>query len=104
MDAPPPDYSLLHWRSQEAPLRARVETWHDLLSRKLLPADVQPLHDGPFHINVQLRALPGLRFSWGAVDASHYCRPRSITNEEDDDFVLLANLDGEFVSRKTGTR
>jgi len=102
MDAPPPDYALLHWRSQEAPLRARVESWRDLLSRKLLPADVRPLHDDPFRVDVQLRALPGLIFSWGAVDASHYRRPRSITNEEDDDFVLLANLDGEFVSTQNG--
>jgi AraC-like DNA-binding protein len=102
MDAPPPDYSLLHWRSHEAPMRARVESWRDLLTRKLLPAEVQPLHDGPFHVDVQLRALPGLRFSWGAVDASHYRRTRSIASTEDDDFVILANLDGEFVSTQNG--
>ena len=102
MDAPPPDYSLLFWRSQNEPLRARVESWRDLLSRKLLPAEVQPLHDGPFHIDVQLRALPGLIFSWGAVDASHYRRPRSIASREDDDFVLLANLEGEFVNAQNG--
>jgi AraC-like DNA-binding protein len=102
MDAPPPDYALLQWRSQVAPLRARVESWRDLLTRKLLPAEVQPLHDGPFHVDVQLRALPGLRFSWGAVDASHYRRPRNIAASEDDDFVILVNLDGEFVSTQNG--
>jgi AraC-like DNA-binding protein len=102
MDAPPPDYALLHWRSEHAPMRARVESWRDLLTRKLLPAEVQPLHDTPFQIDVQLRALPGLRFSWGAVDASHYRRTRSIASGEDDDFVILANLDGEFVSTQNG--
>ncbi len=102
MDAPPPDYSLLQWRSQDAPLGARVESWRDLLSRKLLPSEIRPLHDGPFHVDVQLRALPGLRFSWGAVDASHYYRSRSIASGEDDDFVILANLDGEFVSTQNG--
>lgn len=102
MDTPPPDYALLQWRSEVAPVRERVASWQDLLTRKLLPAEVQPLHDNPFRVDVQLRALPGLIFSWGAVDASHYSRTRSIASDEDDDFVILANLDGEFVSTQNG--
>jgi AraC-like DNA-binding protein len=102
MDAPPPDYPLLQWSSREVPLRARVESWRDLLTRKLLPIDVRPLNDSPFHVDVQMRALPGLRFSWGAVDASHYCRTRSIASGEDDDFVIVVNLDGKFTSAQNG--
>jgi AraC-like DNA-binding protein len=49
-----------------------------------------------------LRALPGLIFSWGAVDASQYRRTRSIASAEDDDFVIMANLDDEFVSTQYG--
>jgi AraC-like DNA-binding protein len=102
MDAPPPDYPLLRWHSREAPLRARVEAWRDLLTRKLLPSDVQPLNDDPFHVDVQLRALPGLRFSWGTLGASRYTRSRRIASREDDDFAIIANLDGEIVSAQNG--
>jgi AraC-like DNA-binding protein len=102
MDVLPSDYSVMQWSSRDAPRRARLESWRDLLTRKLLPSEVQQLGDGPFRIDVQLRALPALRFSWGAVDASHYRRTRSITAGEDDDFVILVNLDGEIVSTQNG--
>src|SRR5580658_2147937 len=102
MDAPPSDYSLWHWSSDDAPVRAQLGAWRDLLSRKLLPLDVRPLDDGPFRVKVQLRALPGLRFAWGGVDASDNPYPKQAAAASDDDFVLLMNRDDTFVTAQSG--
>jgi AraC-like DNA-binding protein len=102
MDAPPSDYSLWHWSSADAPERARLYAWRDLVSRKLLKVDVQPLSDAPYRAHVQLRALPGLRFAWGAIDASSNRRNREFAASENDDFILLINQDGEFEVTQNG--
>jgi AraC-like DNA-binding protein len=83
-------------------MHARLGAWRDLLSRKLLPLDVRPLHDAPFQVKVQLRALPGLRFAWGSVDASDNPYPRKAAAASDDDFVLLVNRDDTFVAAQGG--
>jgi len=102
MDAPPSDYSLWHWSSEHTPKRARLDAWRDLVSRKLLQVDVQPLGDEPFRAQVQLRALPGLRFAWGAIDASINRRTSEMIAADNDDFAVMMNLDGNFVATQNG--
>jgi AraC-like DNA-binding protein len=102
MDAPPSDYSLWHWSSEHTPKRARLDAWRDLVSRKLLQVDVQPLGDQPFRADVQLRALPGLRFAWGSIDASINRRTSEMIAADNDDFIVLMNLDGNFVATQNG--
>ncbi len=102
MDAPPSDYSLWHWSSADAPKGARLSAWRDLVSRKLLQVDVQPLSDEPFQAQVQLRALPGLRFAWGSFDASSNRRTKEIAALDNDDFIVLMNLDDNFVVTQNG--
>ena len=102
MDAPPSDYSLWHWSSEHTPKRARLDAWRDLVSRKLLQVDVQPLGDQPFRADVQLRALPGLRFAWGSIDASINRRTSEMIAADNDDFIVMMNLDGNFVATQNG--
>jgi len=102
MDAPPSDHSLWHWSSEHAPKRARLDAWRDLVSRKLLRVDVEPLGDQPFRADVQLRALPGLRFAWGSIDASINRRTREMIAADNDDFIVMMNLDGNFVAAQNG--
>ena len=102
MDAPPSDYSLWHWSSADSPDRARLSAWRDLVSRKLVKLSVQPLTDDPFRAKVQLRALPGLRFAWGSFDASLSKHTRELAAADNDDFILIVNLDDEFVVAQSG--
>jgi AraC-like DNA-binding protein len=102
MDAPPSNYSLWHWSSDDAPSRARLDAWRDLVSRKLVPLDVKPIADQPFRAKVQLRALPGLRFAWGDVDASSNRWTKEAADNGNDDVMVTVNLSGTFVVTQNG--
>jgi AraC-like DNA-binding protein len=102
MDAPPSNYSLWHWSSDDAPSRARLDAWRDLVSRKLISLDVKPIGDQPFRAKVQLRALPGLRFAWGDVDASSNRWTKEAADNGNDDVMLAVNLSDSFVVTQNG--
>jgi AraC-like DNA-binding protein len=102
MDAPPSNYSLWHWSSDDAPSRARLDAWRDLVSRKLIPLDVKPAGDQPFRAKVQLRALPGLRFAWGEVDASSNRWTKEAADNGHDDVMVTVNLSDTFVVTQNG--
>jgi AraC-like DNA-binding protein len=72
------------------------------VSRKLIPLDVKPVGDQPFRAKVQLRALPGLRFAWGDVDASSNRWTKEAADNGNDDVVLAVNLNDTFVVTQNG--
>jgi AraC-like DNA-binding protein len=102
LDAPPSDYSLWHWSSEDAPKRARLDAWRDLVSRKLITLDVKPVGDQPFRARVQLRALPGLRFAWGDVDASSNRWTKEAADSGNNDVIVVVNLNDQFVVTQNG--
>jgi AraC-like DNA-binding protein len=88
--------------SDEWPEKDRFPVWRELVSTRLLRSDVQQLTGDPFQALVYMRALPALRFGWGAVGASQYERTKQIVAEDNNDFVLLMNLEGAFSVAQQG--
>jgi AraC-like DNA-binding protein len=80
------------------PAHSRVESWREVLSRKLMLADVRPLDENPFHAEAYMRALPGVRFGWGTFSPSLHTRGREIVAHDNDDYFFLLNLGGRFVT------
>jgi len=99
MLAPPLHPKVMSFSDSEVPERESLAVWSRLLNKWLLHAKVAALSDGPFPVSVRLRALPQMRFGWGAVGASTYSRPREIVTQDNDDLMLFMNLGGEFAVR-----
>jgi AraC-like DNA-binding protein len=98
MNAPAYEFRLQRFCTAELPLLARVESWREILSRKLMHAEVKPLNDNPFHAEAYMRALPGVRFGWGSFSPSLHTRGRQIVATDNDDYFFLLNLEGRFVA------
>src|SRR5262249_59530016 len=94
MDSPPPDFRMLEFLSCETAAPLRLEAWRQVLAHKLLAVDIKPVSDdAPYHADAWLRALPGLRFGWGTIDASLNRRTRQIIAADNDDIFVIVNLE-----------
>ncbi|HEX2593251.1 MAG TPA: AraC family transcriptional regulator [Rhizomicrobium sp.] len=102
MEVPTNKFRLMRFWSDEWPEADRFPVWRELVTNRLLQADVQQTVGDPFHALVYMRALPTLRFGWGTVGASHYERTRKIVAADNNDFVLMMNLQGAFSVSQPG--
>lgn len=94
LDAPPPDFRLLRFRSDDFPASHRLIAWQQILSQKLLAMDIEPLPGPPFHVDASLRIFEGVRFGTAVFSASYFRRTREITEADNEDFILIVNMEG----------
>ncbi len=103
MDGPPPDYRLLRFWSDDYPIHVRLAAWQEVLGRKLLRADIEPLSEDPFQVDASLRILSDFRFGVGLFGPSILRRTRAITAADRGDFFFVVNLEGPFLIERGGT-
>jgi AraC-like DNA-binding protein len=96
MDSPPFDYRLLHFWSDDISPSLRAIAWQEVLSRKLLKAEVKALSEEPLQVDASLRALHGFRFGVGLFGPSINRRTSEIVATDSDDFYLMVNLEGKL--------
>lgn len=101
MDATAYEYRLQRFCTEEWPAKVRLEAWRDILSRKLMRSDVGEINESPFRAEAYMRALPGIKFGWGTLSASRHERTRDIVAQDNDDFFLVLNLEGGFITRQS---
>jgi len=94
VDGPPSDFRLLRHHSYEYAPADRLAVWREIVARKLLRVEVEPL-TLPFQIEATLRVLPGLRVGFAAFGASINRRTQEIVAQDNDDVFLLISLEGE---------
>lgn len=80
------------------PERDRVEITREVYGRTVLRVDLDPL--APAQIDMRVRALPGLGIATGSSSEFRVHRTSSLI--DNDDFVLLAALDGGSVMKHRG--
>ena len=80
------------------PARDRVEIMREVYGRTVLKVDLDPL--APTQVDMRVRALPGLGIATGSC--SEFRVHRSTPLIDNDDFVLLAALDGVSVMKHRG--
>lgn len=95
MDGPPPDFEMLKFDARV--YQDRLAGWREVLRRKLIHVEVDPLAEVPYEAEASLRILPNLRFGWGLVGASMNRRTRRIVASDNDDFFMVVNLEETFV-------
>ena len=80
------------------PERDRVEVMREVYGRTVLKVDLDPL--GPTHVDMTVRALPGLGIATGT--SSEFRVHHSTPLIDSDDLILLAALDGASVMKHRG--
>jgi AraC-like DNA-binding protein len=102
LDAAPPDFRLLEFDSADFAPASRLAAWQEILSRKLISANVTAANDEPFYASVRMRARKNLRVASGSIDGSHN-RLRADRSEQDEaDVAMFACLSGEVVASYGG--
>jgi AraC-like DNA-binding protein len=102
MLAAPDHFGIRLFSDAMVPSAQSFHAWNRLLNKWLIRADGRSLEKDAFAVSVRLRALPELRYGWGAIGASHYERSRSVTADENDDVMLFVNLGGECLGNRAG--
>jgi len=102
MLAPPDDLKTMRFSGAQVAAADRFAVWSRLLNKWLLCTGVRALGKDPFHVQVQMRVLPEVRFGWGTLGPSAYERGQKEVEQDNDDLVLLMNLDGAFSAINAG--
>lgn len=97
MQSPTPNFAPVRYSYDDMPERDRAAVWWEIVGRKVLGVECQPLAEGPFHAEIMHRALPGL----GLVDVrSSGQRFELIAGK--DQFMLSITGGGAVVAAQRG--
>jgi AraC-like DNA-binding protein len=81
--------------------RHRTEIWRETIGRAWMRLEIDPLKDVTgFHVDLSLRLLPGLVFSYGTHAGMRYDRRSSMIDS--DDLVFNIAREGQHVVRQLG--
>jgi AraC-like DNA-binding protein len=94
MTVDPVDFTPLRFSTGALPVRDRLPFWREVVVRKLIKLDVEPLSDTPFKAEATLFSWPGLRTgAWVSVAAS-WPRRREHVADGDDALAVVINRSG----------
>ncbi|MPZ40947.1 MAG: helix-turn-helix domain-containing protein [Rhizobiales bacterium] len=91
---PPEDFAPIRVSTDALPVRERLPFCREVVGRKLVKLDVDPLSDAPFKAEATLFAWPGLHAaSWVGV-AARWQRGREHVADGDDSLAIVINRSG----------
>jgi AraC-like DNA-binding protein len=93
MDGPPLDFMVQRFSTRMLPAKDRLDGWRQIMSRKLISAEVDRLGDSAFRAEASLRIFEEVRFGMGFIDAHINRRGRDVIAQDNDDFLLVINPD-----------
>jgi AraC-like DNA-binding protein len=102
MSAPSAKPAPLHIASDSLPPRDRVAMWREVIARKFISVEPEPLPDAPFRFDLTLRSLPGLKILAGTLGGSYDRRTPSLIAESNNDVGLLIALRGTALMSQLG--
>jgi AraC-like DNA-binding protein len=77
----------------------KIAIWREVYGQTILRLDIEPLPNRPFHADLRLRALPGLRLVSGRISGARDRRTRALMADGNDDFGLALNWGDVSVSQ-----
>jgi AraC-like DNA-binding protein len=94
---PPPAtsrFSSVRLSTADIPERDRVAVWREVIGRKIVRVDIEPLRDRPFRVDASLRRLPGLGFMSAEMSEFRLARSSILVADGNDDLRLAVNVTG----------
>jgi AraC-like DNA-binding protein len=92
----------LRFSTNDLPEGDRVAGWRDIVGRKVLRFDVEPLADVPFSFQMAASTLPGLRVISVSMSPIRTERTRALLADGDDSFCILQMLSAAGVFEGLG--
>ncbi|HEY4075682.1 MAG TPA: AraC family transcriptional regulator [Rhizomicrobium sp.] len=83
-------------RTDSVPVRDRAAVTREVFGRQFLRLDVEAIGDVPLHVDLKLRALPGLHTARGTVRGVKARRTGPLMSDGNDDIFLTVNLTGRY--------
>jgi hypothetical protein len=74
--------SVFHFCADDFAKRERLSAWQELLGRKVLGMETEPLPNRPFHFDMKLYALSGLSLMVGRGSGIYLHRTKKLINNE----------------------
>lgn len=82
--------------------RDRLPIFREQIGRMIVKLDPEPLTDGAFHAEANVRELPGLGIGSWACSNLRIARPRTLLHDGKDDFVLTMITSGHVSASQRG--
>ncbi|WP_407166558.1 AraC family transcriptional regulator [Bradyrhizobium sp. ORS 111] len=82
--------------------RDRLPIFREQIGRMMVGLDPEPLTDGAFHAEANIRELPGLGIGSWTCSNLRIARPRALLHDGKDDFVLTIITSGQVRASQRG--
>jgi AraC-like DNA-binding protein len=82
--------------------RDGIGFWREVMGRQMLHVDIEPLRDGPFQLDAELRAMAGLRTMSCTSSPFRMQRTAEIVARSNDDLGVVVNLGEKALVRQRG--
>ncbi|HWT98891.1 MAG TPA: helix-turn-helix domain-containing protein [Terriglobales bacterium] len=77
------------------PDHERVPVWREVFGRQVVKVEMEPLGDGPFHSEADIRILPDLTISAIKISANKVHRTPQLVADGSDDFIFALMTEGQ---------
>jgi AraC-like DNA-binding protein len=84
----------VRFSTADIPERDRVAVWREVIGRKVVRVDIEPLHDRPFHVDARLYGLPGVGIMSAQMSEFRLARSPALVADGNDDLRLAVNTSG----------
>jgi AraC-like DNA-binding protein len=91
----PEDFAPLRVATDALPMRERLPFWREVLCRRIIGVDIEPLSEDPFQAEAMFGGLPGLQtMLWSIGSAIRLQRTPELISDGNDSLGLVVNLAG----------
>jgi AraC-like DNA-binding protein len=88
MSSSPSDFAIMHFSTEALPSRERVPMLREFIGPLVSRMDIEPLGDGPVHLEMAARAVPDLAVTRVAFSAIRVERTRKLMTDGNDNCSL----------------
>ncbi|WP_119303978.1 helix-turn-helix transcriptional regulator [Dongia deserti] len=87
-------FTPIRFSSSDLPERERVPVWREFWGRSFFGADIEPIRDTPFHVEVTARLLPEVGLVSATCSPSRFsCVPAMVTDDTDTIGLIMGSED-----------
>jgi AraC-like DNA-binding protein len=97
----PPSFAAMRFSTANLPPRDRIPVWREVIARKIIRIDIEPLPEHEFRIDAVVHELPGATVVQGAGSEFRLARTPELAADGNDDLSLAINCgEAEFITQR----
>jgi AraC-like DNA-binding protein len=97
----PPPFAAMRFSSADLPPRDRIAMWREVIARKIIRIDIEPLPEHEFRVDAAVRTLPGAAVVHGTGSEFRLTRTSELAADGNDGLRLAINCgDAELITQR----